>query len=203
MSNIFLIDYPRYYIGLKLQHWTSGKYSCCYIIYSMLLIDSLRSRVPENIFYLISKYLYSFFREKIQLYLKFIEVFFRNAIDIFYLIICSCFTTEILEGFNVQRASSLRDTLDKYGYLTRSIAQYYSSLLPEDQSKCADICPPFNEFIKRCEDLEKMTVSDVFAIQLMQVNFPVELINYQQYWKYAIGLCVAQQKARGLNVLIK
>ncbi|KAL3599676.1 hypothetical protein D5086_007594 [Populus alba] len=81
----------------------------------------------------------------------------------------ACFTTEILEGFDVQRTNSLRDTLKKYAHLTQSITQYYSLLLPEDQSKSTRVCPPFDEFIKRCQDLEKMTVSDVFAIQLMQV----------------------------------
>jgi crossover junction endonuclease MUS81 len=92
----------------------------------------------------------------------------------FYPIICSCFTTEILEGFDVQRTNSLRDTLKKYVHLTQSITQYYSLLLPEAQSKSTRVCPSFDEFIKRCQDLEKMTVSDVFAIQLMQVlNFLV------------------------------
>ncbi|KAL9386345.1 hypothetical protein Peur_019469 [Populus x canadensis] len=81
----------------------------------------------------------------------------------------ACFTTEILEGFDVQRTNSLRDTLKKYAHLTQSITQYYSLLLPEHQSKSIRVCPSFDEFIKRCQDLEKMTVSDVFAIQLMQV----------------------------------
>lgn len=81
----------------------------------------------------------------------------------------ACFTTEILEGFDVQRTNSLRDTLKKYVHLTQSITQYYSLLLPEAQSKSTRVCPSFDEFIKRCQDLEKMTVSDVFAIQLMQV----------------------------------
>ncbi|KAF2323787.1 hypothetical protein GH714_036922 [Hevea brasiliensis] len=81
----------------------------------------------------------------------------------------ACFTTEILEGFDVQRTSCLRDTLKKYGYLTHSITQYYGSQLPEYEPNCAGVCPPFDEFIKRCQDLDKMTVCDVFAIQLMQV----------------------------------
>ncbi|KAG8656694.1 hypothetical protein MANES_04G164000v8 [Manihot esculenta] len=81
----------------------------------------------------------------------------------------ACFTTEILEGFDVQRTSCLRDTLKKYGYLTRSITQYYGAQLLDYEPKGAGICPTFDEFIKRCQDLEKMTVSDVFAIQLMQV----------------------------------
>ncbi|XP_029124879.1 crossover junction endonuclease MUS81 [Cajanus cajan] len=81
----------------------------------------------------------------------------------------ACFTTEILEGFDVQRTSGLGDTLRKYGYLTQAISQYYKSEIFEESVKCSGICPPFDEFIKRCQDLEKTTVSDVFAIQLMQV----------------------------------
>ncbi|TYI45160.1 hypothetical protein E1A91_D13G016500v1 [Gossypium mustelinum] len=81
----------------------------------------------------------------------------------------ACFTTEILEGFDVQRTSSLHDTLRKYACLTRAIAQYYKLHLPEGHSKLSGVCPPFNEFIKRCQELDKMTVSDVFSIQLMQV----------------------------------
>ncbi|XP_057773896.1 crossover junction endonuclease MUS81 isoform X2 [Salvia miltiorrhiza] len=79
----------------------------------------------------------------------------------------ACFTTEILEGFDVQRTNGLADTLKKYGYLTQSINLYYRSLDPNQ--KCIEGCPPFDEFIKRCEELDKMTVSDVFGIQLMQV----------------------------------
>ncbi|XP_048330077.2 crossover junction endonuclease MUS81 isoform X2 [Ziziphus jujuba] len=81
----------------------------------------------------------------------------------------ACFTTEVLEGFDVQRTSGLSDTLKKYGYLTQAITQYYKSQIPEERCKDTGICPPFDEFIKRCQDLDKMTVSDVFAIQLMQV----------------------------------
>lgn len=69
----------------------------------------------------------------------------------------------------MQRTSGLADTLRKYGYLTQSIIQYYSSLDFRENRNSHGICPPFNEFIKRCQDLDKMTISDVFAIQLMQV----------------------------------
>lgn len=67
----------------------------------------------------------------------------------------------------MQRTNGLADTFKKYGHLTISINQYYRSLDPEQ--KCIEGCPPFDKFIKRCEELDKMTVSDVFGIQLMQV----------------------------------
>lgn len=70
----------------------------------------------------------------------------------------------------MQRTSGLGDTLRKYGYLTQAITHYYRSQSPEDKVKSIGVCPPFDEFLKRCEDLDKMTVGDVFAIQLMQVK---------------------------------
>lgn len=87
-----------------------------------------------------------------------------------YICLCSCFTTEILEGFDVLRTSGLGETLRKYGHLTKSIHQYYKSLVNDDdgQNKAAAY-PCFDRFVKRCQDLDKMTISDVFAIQLMQV----------------------------------
>ncbi|KAL8125810.1 crossover junction endonuclease MUS81 isoform X2 [Apium graveolens] len=81
----------------------------------------------------------------------------------------ACFTTEILEGFDVQRTTGLGDTLRKYGFLTQAIIQYYSLLNGKDKHDSPDVCPPYSEFVKKCEDLDKITVSDVFAIQLMQV----------------------------------
>ncbi|XP_055817958.1 crossover junction endonuclease MUS81 isoform X3 [Solanum dulcamara] len=79
----------------------------------------------------------------------------------------ACFTTEILEGFDVQRTSGLGETLRKYGYLTQGINQYYRCM--DNERSNSRLCPQFKEFIRKCEDLDKMTVSDVFAIQLMQV----------------------------------
>lgn len=91
------------------------------------------------------------------------------------MLVCSlsCFTTEILEGFDVQRTSGFADTIRKYGYLTQSITQYYSTHLSYG-SRRSRVCPSFDEFVKKCHDLEKMTVSDVFALQLMQVTLPTK-----------------------------
>lgn len=38
-----------------------------------------------------------------------------------------------------------------------------------DKAMCSRVCPSYDEFVKKCQDLEKMTISDVFALQLMQV----------------------------------
>ncbi|CAH1446394.1 unnamed protein product [Lactuca virosa] len=92
-----------------------------------------------------------------------------NALESAESIKTACMTTEILEGFDVQRTSGLGDTLRKYGYLTQSITQYYKSLGNEGEHVDFPICPPFDQFIERCQELDKMTVSDVFATQLMQV----------------------------------
>ncbi|PIA53638.1 hypothetical protein AQUCO_00900305v1 [Aquilegia coerulea] len=81
----------------------------------------------------------------------------------------ACFTTEILDGFDVQRTNGLGDTLRKYGYLTLAITHHYRRLVSSDKNRNTKACPSFDDFIKECQDLEKMTVSDVFAVQLMQV----------------------------------
>lgn len=80
----------------------------------------------------------------------------------------ACFTTEILERFDVQRTTGYPDTERRYGRLTLSIIDYYST----NFSTAADtsrVCMTYDEFVKRCSDLEKVTVSDIFALQLMQV----------------------------------
>ncbi|XP_047056149.1 crossover junction endonuclease MUS81-like [Lolium rigidum] len=80
----------------------------------------------------------------------------------------ACFTTEILERFDVQRTTGYPDTERRYGRLTLSIIDYYSA----NFSTAADtsrVCMTYDEFVKRCSDLEKVTVSDIFALQLMQV----------------------------------
>ncbi|XP_073360888.1 crossover junction endonuclease MUS81-like [Aegilops tauschii subsp. strangulata] len=80
----------------------------------------------------------------------------------------SCFTTEVLGGFDVQRTTGYADTEKKYGHLTGSIIDYYS----RNFSAGADtsrLCLTYDEFVKRCSDLEKVTMSDIFAVQLMQV----------------------------------
>lgn len=81
----------------------------------------------------------------------------------------SCFTTEIHEGFDVQRTTGLLDTLRKYGYLTQAITRYYREKVCNDTVKRSGTCPSFDEFIGKCEDLEKVTVGDIFGIQFMQV----------------------------------
>ncbi|KAL3645249.1 Crossover junction endonuclease mus81 [Castilleja foliolosa] len=102
----------------------------------------------------------------------------------------ACFTTEILEGFDLQRTSGLADTLRKYGYLTRSINQYYISLPPEQN--CNGVCPTYDGFIKLYEELDKMTVSDVFAVQLMQVPQVTEEIALAVLDMYPTALSLAR-----------
>uniref|UniRef100_A0A453GM90 Crossover junction endonuclease MUS81 n=1 Tax=Aegilops tauschii subsp. strangulata TaxID=200361 RepID=A0A453GM90_AEGTS len=79
-----------------------------------------------------------------------------------------CFTTEVLEGFDVQRTNGYADTEKKYGHLTRSIIDYYRTNFSAG-ADTSRLCLTYDEFVKRCSDLEKVTVSDIFALQLMQV----------------------------------
>lgn len=80
----------------------------------------------------------------------------------------SCFTTEILDGFDVQRTTGFADTQRRYVDLTHSIIAYYDASF----SKAVEtfhICPTYDEFKRKCIDLTKTTVNDIFALQLMQV----------------------------------
>ncbi|KAF3336775.1 crossover junction endonuclease MUS81 isoform X1 [Carex littledalei] len=96
-----------------------------------------------------------------------------NTIEAAESIKTACFTTENLEGFDVQRTTGFADTVRKYGHLTKSIIEYYSANFSGDGNNFtrsdSRLCPSFQEFVRRCQDLERMTVSDVFALQLMQV----------------------------------
>ncbi|KAF0926787.1 hypothetical protein E2562_027395 [Oryza meyeriana var. granulata] len=91
-----------------------------------------------------------------------------NPLDASERIKTACFTTEILEGFDVQRTTGYADTGRTYGHLTRSIIEYYSTNFSTG-ANTSRVCPTYDEFKKRCDDLKKITVSDVFALQLMQV----------------------------------
>ncbi|KAF6168496.1 hypothetical protein GIB67_001371 [Kingdonia uniflora] len=88
----------------------------------------------------------------------------------------ACFTPEILEGFDVQITSGLGNTLRKYGYLTHAITNYYEAHITNDEMRNTKICPSYKNFLKKCQDIDKMTVSDVFAVQLMQVSQVTEEI---------------------------
>ncbi|XP_039850711.1 crossover junction endonuclease MUS81-like isoform X3 [Panicum virgatum] len=80
----------------------------------------------------------------------------------------ACFTTEILDGFDVQRTSGFADTQRRYCYLTLSIIKYYDANF-SIYAKTSRVCPTYDEFKRKCCDLEKTTVSEIFALQLMQV----------------------------------
>ncbi|XP_037415833.1 crossover junction endonuclease MUS81-like isoform X2 [Triticum dicoccoides] len=91
-----------------------------------------------------------------------------NTVDGSESVKTACFTTEVLEGFDVQRTNGYADTEKKYGHLTRSIIDYYRTNFSAG-ADTSRLCLTYGEFVKRCSDLEKVTVSDIFALQLMQV----------------------------------
>uniref|UniRef100_A0ACD5XFP9 Uncharacterized protein n=1 Tax=Avena sativa TaxID=4498 RepID=A0ACD5XFP9_AVESA len=96
-----------------------------------------------------------------------------NTVDAPESVKTACFTTAILEGFDVQRTTGYADTEKKYGHLTRSIIYYYSTNFSAGADS-SQHCLTYDEFVKRCSDLKKITVSDVFALQLMQVHLVTE-----------------------------
>ncbi|CAD6234937.1 unnamed protein product [Miscanthus lutarioriparius] len=80
----------------------------------------------------------------------------------------ACFTTEVLDGFDVQKTTGFADTQKRYIDLTHSIIAYYDANF-SIVGKTSRVCPTFDEFKRKCCDLKKKTVSDIFALQLMQV----------------------------------
>jgi crossover junction endonuclease MUS81 len=82
----------------------------------------------------------------------------------------SCFTTELLEGFDVLRTSGYADTVKTYSNLTSSIIEYYSTNFPA-LAESSRVCPTYDEFERNCRGLKRKTVSQIFALQLMQVSF--------------------------------
>ncbi|XP_077219254.1 crossover junction endonuclease MUS81-like isoform X2 [Tasmannia lanceolata] len=101
-----------------------------------------------------------------------------NACEAAERIKTACFTTEILEGFDVQRTNGLTDTLRKYGHLTQAISHYYITQFSNDTYKSSGTCLSFDEFIRKCQDLDKMTISDLFAAQIMQVPQVTEEVTF-------------------------
>jgi crossover junction endonuclease MUS81 len=92
-----------------------------------------------------------------------------------------CFTTEILERFDVQRTTGYPDTERRYGRLTLSIIDYYSTNFSTG-ADTSRVCMTYDEFVKRCSELEKVTVSDIFALQLMQVTGQQQLPSPEFRW---------------------
>jgi crossover junction endonuclease MUS81 len=84
-------------------------------------------------------------------------------------LIFSCFTTEILEGFDVQRTKGYSDTEETYAHLTLSIIDYYSTNFSAS-ANTSRVCLTYDEFVKKCSEPKKLSVSDIFALQLMQVT---------------------------------
>ncbi|KAL8144470.1 hypothetical protein V2J09_017502 [Rumex salicifolius] len=121
----------------------------------------------------------------------------------------ACFTTEILEEFDVQRTEGLGETLRKYGYITKKIAHCYHLLLSEDRCENKEKCMTFKEFIRRCETLDKMSVSDVFATQLMQVPQVSEeaaiavLDVYPTLWSLACAYSLLEGDQQAQEELLK
>lgn len=108
-----------------------------------------------------------------------------------FVFVYRCFTTEILEGFDVQRTSCLTDTLKKYCYLTSTISKYYKEIFYE-ASEDSKICLLYDEFVQKCHYLDKMTASDVFGVQLMQVILSLYLLSLctvsgTLYYDYCLG----------------
>ncbi|KAG0576544.1 hypothetical protein KC19_5G088600 [Ceratodon purpureus] len=82
----------------------------------------------------------------------------------------AAFTTEILEGFDVQRTRDVSETTQKYGELTTAIIDRYSEEVGKPGRPRGGHCMRYVEFVEYCKDIEMERVTDVFGVQLMQVR---------------------------------
>uniref|UniRef100_A0A453ER56 Crossover junction endonuclease MUS81 n=1 Tax=Aegilops tauschii subsp. strangulata TaxID=200361 RepID=A0A453ER56_AEGTS len=116
----------------------------------------------------------------------------------------ACFTTEILEGFDVQRTTGYSDTESTYGHLTLSIIDYYSTNFSIGANTCR-VCLTYDEFVKKCCDPKKLTVSDIFALQLMQVPQVTEetAIAVIELYPTLVSLARAYSMLMGYNLVFE
>ncbi|CAL4959479.1 unnamed protein product [Urochloa decumbens] len=95
----------------------------------------------------------------------------------------ACFTTEILDGFDVQRTSGVADTQKRYGHLTRSIIEYYDANF-STLAEPSHVCPTYDEFKRKCCELEKKTVPQVTEEAALAVTklYPTSFLLAQAYY---------------------
>lgn len=102
------------------------------------------------------------------------------------------FTTEILEGFDVQRTRDVSETTQKYGELTTAIIDRYSEEVGKPGRPRGGHCMRYVEFVEYCKDIEMERVTDVFGVQLMQASFVHDTlcvcVLLSQYLKF-LGRC--------------
>lgn len=114
---------------------------------------------------------------------------FHVLIHYLHVLFTSCysvtrtFTTEILEGFDVQRTRDTNETVQKYGELTHAIVDRYSSEVGKPGEPLGGKCQRYVEFLEHCKDIEMERVTDVFGVQLMQVSWS------SRYCEYPWCLC--------------
>ncbi|KAH7332026.1 hypothetical protein KP509_20G064400 [Ceratopteris richardii] len=121
-----------------------------------------------------------------------------NVMDSAESIKTACLTTEIVEGFDVQRTTGVRDTMRKYGDLTHAIAAHYDELSSCKYAKHGS-CKTYRQFVDDCKDLERDKVSDIFGIMLMQIKHVTENVALAILDKYPTPLSLkGDEKAQEL-----
>ncbi|KAJ7533191.1 hypothetical protein O6H91_13G036900 [Diphasiastrum complanatum] len=101
-------------------------------------------------------------------------------------------TTEILEGFDVQRTRDVYETISRYGDLTNAISKRYGIEIGTMGNKDQRLCKTYDQFREHCNDLEKETISDVFGVMLMQVKLVTEDIALAILERYPTLISLAQ-----------
>ncbi|KAH9534080.1 hypothetical protein CY35_18G087800 [Sphagnum magellanicum] len=89
------------------------------------------------------------------------------------------FTTEILEGFDVQRTRDMNETVQKYGELTHAIMDRYLLESGKPNTPPNAVCPTFGEFVEHCKDFDMERVSDVFGVST-DANMALSIVEHYQ-----------------------
>ncbi|GJN16754.1 hypothetical protein PR202_gb03775 [Eleusine coracana subsp. coracana] len=104
------------------------------------------------------------------------------------------------QKLRLKRTSGYAESERRYGCLTCSIIEYYEA----NFSKIANtsrICPTYDEFVGRCNDLAKKTVSQIFSLQLMQVPQVTEEAALGVIELYPTLLSLAQAYSKLVSLL--
>ncbi|KAG6549681.1 hypothetical protein Mapa_008660 [Marchantia paleacea] len=84
------------------------------------------------------------------------------------------FSTEIADGFHVLRTTDTNDTMKQYGHLTLAIKSRYQAEVGKRGNQCGASCKTYPNFVEHCKDLDRDRVTDIFCLQLMQINHVTE-----------------------------
>ncbi|OAE18584.1 hypothetical protein AXG93_1923s1400 [Marchantia polymorpha subsp. ruderalis] len=109
------------------------------------------------------------------------------------------FSTEIADGFHVLRTTDTNDTMKQYGHLTLAIKSRYQAEVGKRENQTGASCRTYPNFVEHCKDLDRDRVTDIFCLQLMQINHVTEdiALSIQDQYPTIYSLVQAYTKLEG------